>query len=273
MNKLKNAVLKFSNEITECRLGAYASSSAFFVFLSLIPVIVLIVAVLPLLNVSLDLLLDFIYDIMPEYIASFIKDILFEMNNGTVTVVSISIIITLWSAGKGVYAMIAGLNSVYEVKEKRNFFILRLLGALYIVLFLALIIFVLVAIVWGKIIVNVILRYIPGLKLITDFLINCRFILIWALLIFVFQVMYSFFPNTRLPFFAQLPGALFASIGWTALSYGFSVYLQYFGVYTIYGSLTTIVFTMIWLYYDIYIILLGGVINKLYSSFILSKRK
>ena len=56
--------------------------------------------------------------------------------------------------------------------------------------------------------------------------------------------------------------------GWLLLSFFFSVYLDVFkGFTSMYGSLTTIILIMLWLYGCMYIILLGGEINALLENF------
>ena len=60
----------------------------------------------------------------------------------------------------------------------------------------------------------------------------------------------------------QLMGAAFSAVGWMIVSWIFSVYLDIFkGFSSMYGSLTTIVLIMLWLYFCMYILLLGGEVN------------
>ena len=62
----------------------------------------------------------------------------------------------------------------------------------------------------------------------------------------------------------EIPGAIFTAIGWMVVSWVFSIYLDIFnGFSSMYGSLTTIVILMLWLYFCMYSILLGGEVNKL----------
>ena len=57
-------------------------------------------------------------------------------------------------------------------------------------------------------------------------------------------------------------GAAFSAVGWMIVSWIFSVYLNIFkGFSSMYGSLTTIVLIMLWLYFCMYILLLGGEVN------------
>jgi membrane protein len=56
-------------------------------------------------------------------------------------------------------------------------------------------------------------------------------------------------------------GAVIASGGWIAFSAAFSLYVSHSSM-TVYGSLTTIVLSMLWLYICISILFLGAIINK-----------
>ena len=75
-------------------------------------------------------------------------------------------------------------------------------------------------------------------------------------------LIYKFLPNRRDRLIKQLPGAVFAAIGWMVVSWIFSVYVDIFqGFTSMYGSLTTIVLIMLWMYFCMYSILLGGEVN------------
>lgn len=72
----------------------------------------------------------------------------------------------------------------------------------------------------------------------------------------------------------HLPGAVFAAIGWMVVSWVFSVYVDIFeGFSSMYGSLTTIVLIMLWLYFCMYSILIGGVINVMFYDKIFKNTK
>ena len=75
-------------------------------------------------------------------------------------------------------------------------------------------------------------------------------------------MIYKFLPNHIVQLKVQLMGAAFSAVGWMIVSWIFSVYLNIFkGFSSMYGSLTTIVLIMLWLYFCMYILLLGGEVN------------
>ena len=76
------------------------------------------------------------------------------------------------------------------------------------------------------------------------------------------MMLYKFLPNQIVQLKVQLMGAAFSAVGWMIVSWIFSVYLNIFkGFSSMYGSLTTIVLIMLWLYFCMYILLLGGEVN------------
>ena len=77
-------------------------------------------------------------------------------------------------------------------------------------------------------------------------------------------MIYKFLPNHIVQLRIQLMGAAFSAVGWMIVSWIFSVYLDIFkGFSSMYGSLTTIVLIMLWLYFCMYILLLGGEVNMI----------
>ena len=175
--------------------------------------------------------------------------------------------VTLWTAGKGITAIIQGLNSVYDVKETRNYFMLRIYGAFYTILMIISIVVILVLIVFGNKIQKYLIQVIPFVGNITGAILRMRYVISIVLLMFVFAVIYEFLPNKKMKFKSQIPGAVFSAISWSLFSFGFSLYIDYFGNLTnMYGSLTTLIVVMLWLYMCMYIMLSGAEINSMIAE-------
>ena len=126
------------------------------------------------------------------------------------------------------------------------------------------IVVVLLLVTFGRTIVDFLQNKYMGLSTTINIIINLR--LLWQILILfaVFWLMYIFVPNRKVKFRTQIPGAAFAAIGWYVLSWAFSIYLDVFKNFSvIYGSLTSIMLLMIWVYWSMYVLLLGAEINAL----------
>ena len=134
-------------------------------------------------------------------------------------------------------------------------------------MFLIVIIFLLLLSVFGNTINIFITNHVTIMKQIADWLIKTRTIITPITLMIFFLLIYKFLPNRRTKLKRQIPGAVFAAIGWMIISWVFSVYVDVFqGFSDMYGSLTTIVLIMLWMYFCMYTILLGGVVNVMVSD-------
>ena len=204
---------------------------------------------------------------------SLITSIVNQVYNQSTGVIPITIIVALWSAGKGVLAMTTGLNCIYKCRETRNYVVLRIRATFYTVLFILVIIFLLVLSVFGNTLNIFVEEHIPIFKNLADWLIEARTYITPVVLMAFSIFIYKFLPNRKDRFIKQLPGAVFAAIGWMVVSWIFSVYVDVFqGFSSMYGSLTTIVLIMLWMYFCMYSILLGAEVNILmYDKMFLGK--
>lgn len=203
-----------------------------------------------------------VLQVFPKSVDSLITSIVNQVYNQSGGIISLTIIVALWSAGKGVLALTTGLNCVYDCKETRNYIILRIRATFYTVAFIIVIIFLLVLSVFGNTLNLFVTEHYPLMERLVDQIMQIRGI-ITPVLLFVFTMMiYKFLPNHIVQLKVQLMGAAFSAVGWMIVSWIFSVYLNIFkGFSSMYGSLTTIVLIMLWLYFCMYILLLGGEVN------------
>ena len=95
----------------------------------------------------------------------FMVGIVNEVYNQSKTVIPITAIVALWSAGKGVLAVSTGLNCAYELRETRNYVFLRIRASIYTILFIAAIVMALVLSVFGN---NISIFILSGYKLISS---------------------------------------------------------------------------------------------------------
>ena len=100
-----------------------------------------------------------------------------------------------------------------------------------------------------------------------DWLIRARNIITPIVMIIFLLLIYKFLPNRRDMYRRQLPGAVFSTLGWMVISWVFSVYVDVFrGFSSMYGSLTTIMLIMMWMYFCMYCILIGGELNVMFGE-------
>lgn len=267
IKKVIKLVRGFLHAMQEDRVGAYAAQTAYFIMLSFIPFIILLLTLIQYTTLTKADIYAAAQAIFPNSMDAFVIDIINEVYSKTAVTVSLSAITAAWSAGKGFLALMRGMNSVYDVEEQRNYVILRLRSAIYTIIFVISIILSLVVLVFGNSIHQAAVVHLPFLAVITGMILQMKDIVAIAFLTLVFMLLYKFVPNRKARLYSQAPGALLSSICWYLFSIGFSLYVDYSpGFSNMYGSLTTIIMVMLWLYFCMYIILIGAEINSYFEE-------
>lgn len=262
MRSIITQILGFSKKIKRDHVSAYAAQSAFFLMLSLIPIILLLLTLVQYTPVTKADVMTAAYEIFPTTIRSTIISIINEVYNQSMAMIPLTAVVAIWSAGRGTLAIANGLNCVYGEEENRNFVYLRIRSGLYTLLLLIAVVLCLVLLGFGNSISLLVSEYIPGFRYVMEFIIEIRIISMIGLIVVFSTMLYKFLPNNCRRWKDQLPGAIFTAFGWSFASFIFSVYMDIFkGFSNMYGSLTTIVIIMLWLYLCMYILLLGGEMN------------
>lgn len=267
--KFLKTVSGFMNRLNSDHVGAFASQAAYFILLSFIPFLMLLLTLVQYTPITQDVITNVLLRIVPGTgdFRKFLLNIIREVYGKSTAVVPISAIFTLWSAGKGINALTDCVNAIYHVEETRNYVIMRIRSAIYTLLFIFAIIGSLLLLVFGNSIQKVLSHYIPVFARITAYIIGMRTGISMVVLIIVFLMIYKFLPNRNASFRSQLPGAVISSVAWSLFSLGFSIYLDiYNGFSNMYGSLTTVILILLWLYFCMYIMLIGAEINAYFEE-------
>lgn len=251
-----------ANYISEKKVPLYAANASFFLVLSVFPVLVLLLALMRYTGLQVEGFTDLVSEVVPGALMPMVNRLVLSAYvNSTGTVLSLSAVMALWSASRGMYSFVTGLNAIYEVKENRGYFHTRFISMGYTFAFLLVLLLTLILHVFGA----DLLHFVEDLP-IPEFLkslLNLRVFLLLLLQTALFCGMFMVLPNERNRFFDSLPGALLAAIGWQIFTNVYSVYTQKFTAYAnIYGSVYVVALGMLWLYFCICIVFYGGVLNK-----------
>lgn len=257
--------IKVLNEkIKNDHISAYSAMSVFFILLSAMPFVMLLLILirhLPIDNLNLT---DTIASLLPGS-NEFITNILVELQGkASGTVLSLTIITLLWSAGKGILAITRGLNAVHGLEETRHYIILRIIATLYTLIFAVMIVFTLVFLVFGNQIYLWICQVFPILNDVAGFIISIRTIASLAILTGLFLFFFMVLPNKKCKLSHELPGAVFTALGWMISSYIFSIYIDFSSNLSyVYGSLAGVIVLMLWLYFCMNLMFFGVELNVL----------
>lgn len=242
-----------------------AAQLAYFFLLSLFPLLIFIVTLLPYTPLTQQDIFNLIKDFAPEETFTMIQKTLNEvLASRSGSLLSIGIIGTVWSASNGMNALMRSLNRAYDVTEERSFIVARGLAIVFTFAMIFVFILALLLPVFGKQL---------GMFVFSNFDQSGLFLKIWGvlrwvlspvILFVVFLGIYYLAPSLKIKCTTAVPGAIFASLGWIIVSLGFSFYVSNFGNYTsTYGSIGGIIVLMLWFYISAIIIMVGGEINSM----------
>ncbi|HFM7089313.1 TPA: YihY/virulence factor BrkB family protein, partial [Enterococcus faecium] len=246
--------------ITDSEMSTTSVVVAYYLLLSLFPLIIAFGNILPFLHIDQETVLTYLREVIPETVYQFIgpaiKDLLTQSSGG---LLSVSALAALWSASQSINALQIAMNKAYGVENRKNFLIVRFFSLIVIVLFMIAISGVTIVLGLGQLILDAIQ---PIVQIPVNFIDQFQ-TLKWPItLVALFVIMFLIYlivPNAQLKLKTIIPGTIFATVGWMLLSQVFSIYARYFATrisgYQIIGSFIVL---MLWLNFAATIIILGG---------------
>ena len=250
--------------ISRLHVPLYAANASFFMVLAAFPALLLLLGLLRYTPLEVERLGEMLAGFLPGALAEGAEElILLTYDNTSGITLGLSVVTTLWSASRGMYGVITGLNAVYETEEHRGYIHVRLLSVIYTFAFLLVLILTLGLHVFGIRLMLLLKHHsYPFVRFLVG-LVDLRFFLLLFLQTGIFAAMYMVLPNGRNRFLDSLPGALLASSGWLIFSDLYSVYVEHFAhLSNVYGSVYAVALSMLWLYFCMAIVFYGGLLNR-----------
>ncbi|MFB9861585.1 YihY/virulence factor BrkB family protein [Salinicoccus siamensis] len=270
-NFLQNLMFQFSKDNT----SGMGAQLAYYFLLAIFPLLIFLLTLVPLFQIDQEMITQFIRDYAPADISSMLEGIISDvMENSNGGLLSVGLIVTLWSASNGMTALMNAFNVAYDVEDNRNFLIAKSLSIVFTIILAISVLLTFVLIVFGEQIGNLMFGII-GLDEQFQTIWNLVRSLLPVLLVFiVFVVIYTTAPNIKLQIKAVIPGAIFTTIAFLVASWGFSFYISNFNNYSAtYGSIAGVIVLILWLYITGVIIILGAQINAILHKRSMKKKR
>ncbi len=260
MREIIDIIIRFVKGAGKKNMSVYAGSCAFFMILSVVPLIVVISYLLPVIGLTKEVLFDLSGELFRGTMKIYADDIIraiYHERAGAGTF-SVALLLAVWSAGRGMLSMIRGFNGIYDLEEKRGYFKLRIIASFYTVMMLFSILFMLLVLVFGQSIYQWLFGTVVFFQKIAPLFLSLRYVASVLLLGIIFTLLYTFVPGRKESLKHEIFYGFLAALCCTVFSYGFSIYVDYFNGYSAYGSIRTLVVMMFWLYFMFYIVLYGA---------------
>ncbi|HZW12904.1 MAG TPA: YihY/virulence factor BrkB family protein [Noviherbaspirillum sp.] len=252
------------NDFLDDDMTTYASALAYQVFFSIFPFIIFLIALLGFLNLSsfFDWLREQAQLVLPQQAMEPVNQVISDLQQEKGGIMSIGVIVALWSASAAVRATMNALNVAYDVKEGRPAWKLYPLSILYTIGLAAMMILATVLLVVGPEAVQWVARYIHMEDLFVTLWTWLRWPAALILLILVVAIVYYIAPDVEQKFRFITPGAAFAVLVWIAASVAFNFYVSNFSDYNAtYGSIGTIIVLLLYFFISAAVMLFGAEIN------------
>lgn len=242
---------------------ALSSQLAYYLILSFFPFMIFLITLIGLSPLSSVEVMDNLNTILPKSIVELTKSIISEVVDTQHTgLLGVSILLMIWTSSSAFRAVIKGVNKAYELKENRSFIKRAIISMIGIMGLALIIVLALAMLVFGNVIGTNIINRIPFYRIVIFFWNMFRYAFVFIVMIFIFAIIYMFSPTKRLKSKEVIPGAIFSTVGWIVVSFGFSFYINNFGNYSrFYGSLGAVFILMTWLFLISMIFILGVEIN------------
>ena len=252
-------------QINKDNVPVVAAGVAFFALLSLFP---LISASLSIYGYFADLtdiqgMANFLRPLMPESAWVIISDQIASVVSAPGEELSLRILVSLlfafYTAGAGIRAILRAMNVAYGEDEKRSiplFYLTAFLMTLGLFSFVYIAFMVIIGVPAALAFLN--------LKETAELLSGA---LPWLLLLTVFMggafVVYRFGPSRRPPRKRWVvPGVLFTTVTWLAISWGFGFFVRNFGTYeATYGGISAVIVLLLWFWLTAMTVIIGAELN------------
>ncbi len=262
-NKLLGKIKYFLSKSKEDNISAIAAQSAFFLVLSIVPFLMFAFAVLSYFNIPREFYETYIQGVFVDDWGDKLKSIVDTTYANSIGIAFTTIIVALWSAGKGLYSITDGINRIYKIEYKRVWIIKRIYAMGYTLLMFLVMVLTVGLLIVTEFFDNQLRPFIKNLPYILGIIYTLRYFVVFAALLLLVSLAIKLYLRNKVDdkrwakFRLQLPGVFLTALCWLGLSYGIRIYVKYFNGFSIYGSLTSIAVIMIWFYFSMYILLYG----------------
>lgn len=257
--------LRVKKEMTADNVDIIAGGLALYALLAVFPALAAAVSIYGLFASPGDIAnqMQQVSAVLPEDAASILQQQLTQLSQHPQNALSFGIILgialALWSARKGMVALITATNVAYDEEEKRGFFKQLLVSLAFtigaVVGFLAVLLL--------GVAVPLVLSMLPLGRAAEIVLLVARWILLFGVAVLGLAVVYRFAPDRHEARWKWVtPGSLIAATLWLIGSALFALYVRSSGSYgETYGALGGVIVLLMWFYLSGYIVILGAEIN------------
>ena len=265
--KIKKFIKKLYKVIKKPEMRILPGQLAFFLVVSIIPLVALIASIASNFSISIESLMAMIEKSLPNEVAMIVNEVIGGKNvSFNITIFYISAFIL---ASNGPHSMIIGANLLYKV-ETKDFMSRRIKAILMTIILVILILFMLLVPAYGDKIIGIIINSIPQMQIQNTVQITyglLKYPISFLLIYFCIKLLYTMAPDKTIPSVTTTYGSMFTTISWILSTEIYSFYVETFNKYNLlYGSIANLLILLMWVYLLSYIFVIGMALNASQES-------
>lgn len=262
---LIDAVKIIIHNWTRASIMQGAAEMAYYLLLSLVPILLVVANIIPLLPFNTAEILNLLQETFPEDITQIIMPIVTDyLNSGSGGAISIGLLASIWSASNVFSTLRRVLDEVYGSKQAKNFVISRLLSVLIMFSILGIVTVAVFVFVFGEQILGIIQGFLQIELPFVQQILQLRWIILPLILFAVGLIIYDLVPNHHLSIRDAIPGAVFFTVGLFLVTQSFSLITRFMGGNAIANqTIGGFIALMLFLYFANVVILFGALLNTL----------
>lgn len=261
MKRIKRYLKRLINIIKRPEVRILPGQIAFFIVLSVVPLIALIGCLCSLFNISLSGIVSIFSQTVPQEVINILKPAFTEPG----FTAGFSIIVGFIMASNGTHSIIVASNMLFKT-DTGNYLEKRIKAFFMLIILVLLFFFIVVVMGWG----NVILKNVLSLQILShvaEYIYMLFIALKWPvaiiLIFFMVKLLYTMALDKNIPSKYMNKGAVFSTTACLLITAIYSYYVSNFANYSkFYGNLANIVVLMMWVYILAYIFVIGIAINS-----------
>lgn len=252
-----NYITKIWEIIKKPEMGILPGQLAFFMLLSLVPIITLSGYAAGLFNINFDNLMEMLGKIIPGGIAGILP---FISGNTLDLKLAVILIWMFYLASNGCNTVIVISNQIYGI-NKSNFFKRRIKAIFMTLAIVLLVLFMLLVPVFGNKVIELLALYNLD-KVVSKAYSVMQGPITWLIMFIFIRSLYEFAPDRVRKNSHLNTGSIFATIGFIIVTEVYKLFASNMTTYNMfYGALSGIALIMLWLYFLSYIFVIGLSLN------------
>jgi membrane protein len=261
---LHRVLVRTVKEFLDDEMSTYASALAYQMLFSLFPFLLFLIALIGFLHLPdffswLRLQSELV---LPPQALEQVNPVIDQLQQSKGGLLSVGIVIALWTASAGVRLMMSAMNAAYDVPEGRPVWKRIPLSIIYTVGIAGMLLSSAALMVLGP----QVMEWIASQVGLQEVIVTVWTVLRWPAIVILMMVavalIYYVMPDVKQKFRFITPGSVLAVVVWIIASLGFAYYVKTFADYNaMYGSIGAIIVLLLYFYISAAVLLLGAEMN------------